>query len=80
MMLYALFANKPLLFKLDVMLTSLPISISIFLKVECSNPSILPEPGKRRLIEEPFVKVISYTLRYLLQLEIFIAFIRTMVK
>ncbi|KAM3702774.1 hypothetical protein ACB094_04G053500 [Castanea mollissima] len=25
--------------------------------VECSNPSILPEPGKRRLIEEPFVKI-----------------------
>ncbi|CAK7328546.1 unnamed protein product [Dovyalis caffra] len=25
--------------------------------VECSNPSLLPEPGKRRSIEEPFVKI-----------------------
>lgn len=25
--------------------------------VECSNPSILPEPGKRKSIEEPFVKI-----------------------
>ncbi|CAN6208622.1 unnamed protein product [Urochloa humidicola] len=25
--------------------------------VECSNPSLLPEPGKRRSIEEPYVKV-----------------------
>ncbi|CAL5368907.1 unnamed protein product [Camellia sinensis] len=25
--------------------------------VECSNPSVLPEPGKRRSIEEPFVKI-----------------------
>ncbi|KAH7679225.1 Protein-synthesizing GTPase protein [Dioscorea alata] len=25
--------------------------------VECSNPSSLPEPGKRRFIEEPFVKI-----------------------
>ncbi|GAV56482.1 GTP_EFTU domain-containing protein/EFG_C domain-containing protein/GTP_EFTU_D2 domain-containing protein/LepA_C domain-containing protein [Cephalotus follicularis] len=25
--------------------------------VECSNPSILPEPGRRRSIEEPFVKI-----------------------
>ncbi|RWW34713.1 hypothetical protein BHE74_00007192 [Ensete ventricosum] len=25
--------------------------------IECSNPSLLPEPGKRRSIEEPFVKV-----------------------
>uniref|UniRef100_A0A0R0K9M3 Elongation factor EFG domain-containing protein n=1 Tax=Glycine max TaxID=3847 RepID=A0A0R0K9M3_SOYBN len=24
--------------------------------VECSNPSLLPEPGKRKSIEEPFVK------------------------
>uniref|UniRef100_A0A2P2MGL6 Translation factor GUF1 homologic n=1 Tax=Rhizophora mucronata TaxID=61149 RepID=A0A2P2MGL6_RHIMU len=24
--------------------------------VECSNPSLLPEPGQRRSIEEPFVK------------------------
>ncbi|XP_021632675.1 translation factor GUF1 homolog, chloroplastic isoform X3 [Manihot esculenta] len=27
------------------------------LKVECSNPSLLPEPGKRLSIEEPFVKI-----------------------
>ncbi|XP_064997463.1 translation factor GUF1 homolog, chloroplastic-like isoform X3 [Musa acuminata AAA Group] len=27
------------------------------LKIECSNPSLLPEPGKRRSIEEPFVKI-----------------------
>nr|XP_017246979.1 PREDICTED: translation factor GUF1 homolog, chloroplastic isoform X2 [Daucus carota subsp. sativus] len=27
------------------------------LKVECSNPSALPEPGKRRSIEEPYVKI-----------------------
>ncbi|KAJ0980980.1 hypothetical protein J5N97_009235 [Dioscorea zingiberensis] len=26
-------------------------------QVECSNPSSLPEPGKRRCIEEPFVKI-----------------------
>lgn len=26
-------------------------------QVECSNPSLLPEPGKRRSIEEPFVKI-----------------------
>ncbi|XP_024449616.1 translation factor GUF1 homolog, chloroplastic isoform X1 [Populus trichocarpa] len=26
--------------------------------VECSNPSLLPEPGKRRSVEEPFVKVL----------------------
>ncbi|XP_017983951.1 PREDICTED: translation factor GUF1 homolog, chloroplastic isoform X1 [Theobroma cacao] len=25
--------------------------------VECSNPSLLPEPGQRRSIEEPFVKI-----------------------
>lgn len=25
--------------------------------VECSNPSLLPEPGNRRSIEEPFVKI-----------------------
>ncbi|KAL0423860.1 UNVERIFIED_CONTAM: Translation factor GUF1, chloroplastic [Sesamum radiatum] len=25
--------------------------------VECSNPSLLPEPGSRRSIEEPFVKI-----------------------
>ncbi|XP_074370055.1 translation factor GUF1 homolog, chloroplastic isoform X3 [Apium graveolens] len=25
--------------------------------VECSNPSVLPEPGKRRSIEEPYVKI-----------------------
>ncbi|GAA0153869.1 translation initiation factor [Lithospermum erythrorhizon] len=25
--------------------------------VECSNPSLLPEPGKRRSIEEPLVKI-----------------------
>ncbi|KAK4373673.1 hypothetical protein RND71_009057 [Anisodus tanguticus] len=25
--------------------------------VECSNPSLLPEPGKRRSIEEPIVKI-----------------------
>ncbi|KAF2943158.1 translation factor GUF1 homolog, chloroplastic [Oryza sativa Japonica Group] len=25
--------------------------------VECSNPSLLPEPGKRRSIEEPYVKI-----------------------
>ncbi|GAB2277668.1 hypothetical protein Dimus_012373 [Dionaea muscipula] len=25
--------------------------------VECSNPSLLPEPGNRKLIEEPFVKI-----------------------
>ncbi|KAL2347148.1 hypothetical protein Fmac_001148 [Flemingia macrophylla] len=25
--------------------------------VECSNPSLLPEPGKRKSIEEPFVKI-----------------------
>ncbi|KAJ8625526.1 hypothetical protein MRB53_034056 [Persea americana] len=25
--------------------------------VECSNPSMLPEPGKRRSIEEPYVKI-----------------------
>ncbi|XP_063948365.1 translation factor GUF1 homolog, chloroplastic isoform X4 [Daucus carota subsp. sativus] len=25
--------------------------------VECSNPSALPEPGKRRSIEEPYVKI-----------------------
>ncbi|XP_064997462.1 translation factor GUF1 homolog, chloroplastic-like isoform X2 [Musa acuminata AAA Group] len=25
--------------------------------IECSNPSLLPEPGKRRSIEEPFVKI-----------------------
>lgn len=25
--------------------------------VECSNPSLLPEPGKRTSIEEPFVKI-----------------------
>ncbi|XP_055800722.1 translation factor GUF1 homolog, chloroplastic [Solanum dulcamara] len=25
--------------------------------VECSNPSLLPEPGKRQSIEEPFVKI-----------------------
>nr|GMD58455.1 translation factor GUF1 homolog, chloroplastic isoform X2 [Ipomoea batatas] len=25
--------------------------------VECSNPSLLPEPGKRKSIEEPYVKV-----------------------
>ncbi|WVZ20289.1 hypothetical protein V8G54_007611 [Vigna mungo] len=25
--------------------------------VECSNPSILPEPGQRKSIEEPFVKI-----------------------
>lgn len=29
------------------------------MKVECSNPSLLPEPGKRKSIEEPVVKVIS---------------------
>lgn len=32
------------------------LGFSIF-KVECSNPSLLPEPGTRRSIEEPFVKV-----------------------
>ncbi|KAG5035444.1 hypothetical protein JHK87_010354 [Glycine soja] len=26
-------------------------------QVECSNPSLLPEPGKRKSIEEPFVKI-----------------------
>lgn len=31
--------------------------VTTFLKVECSNPSLLPEPGQRRSIEEPFVKV-----------------------
>ncbi|KAK9732949.1 hypothetical protein RND81_04G033600 [Saponaria officinalis] len=25
--------------------------------IECSNPSLLPEPGKRKLIEEPYVKI-----------------------
>nr|GMD53614.1 translation factor GUF1 homolog, chloroplastic isoform X1 [Ipomoea batatas] len=25
--------------------------------VECSNPSLLPEPGKRKSIEEPYVKI-----------------------
>ncbi|XP_042398183.1 translation factor GUF1 homolog, chloroplastic-like isoform X4 [Zingiber officinale] len=25
--------------------------------IECSNPSLLPEPGKRKSIEEPFVKI-----------------------
>ncbi|KAK1280611.1 hypothetical protein QJS04_geneDACA020664 [Acorus gramineus] len=25
--------------------------------LECSNPSLLPEPGKRRFIEEPYVKI-----------------------
>ncbi|XP_015879635.3 translation factor GUF1 homolog, chloroplastic [Ziziphus jujuba] len=25
--------------------------------VECSNPSLLPEPGRRKSIEEPFVKI-----------------------
>jgi translation elongation factor EF-4 len=29
----------------------------ICLQVECSNPSELPEPGKRRAIEEPYIKV-----------------------
>ncbi|XP_010905859.1 translation factor GUF1 homolog, chloroplastic isoform X6 [Elaeis guineensis] len=27
------------------------------LKIDCSNPTLLPEPGKRRQIEEPFVKI-----------------------
>ncbi|CAI0421911.1 unnamed protein product [Linum tenue] len=30
---------------------------SNFSKVECSNPSALPEPGLRRSIEEPLVKI-----------------------
>ncbi|XP_078444124.1 small GTP-binding protein [Wolffia australiana] len=25
--------------------------------IECSNPSLLPEPGKRKTIEEPYVKI-----------------------
>ncbi|KVI00504.1 Elongation factor 4 [Cynara cardunculus var. scolymus] len=27
--------------------------------VECSNPSLLPEPGKRRSVEEPIVKMVG---------------------
>ncbi|RZC16914.1 Translation factor GUF1-like, chloroplastic [Glycine soja] len=27
--------------------------------VECSNPSLLPKPGKRKSIEEPFVKMVG---------------------
>lgn len=45
--------------------------ITTFLKVECSNPSLLPEPGQRRSIEEPFVKVTSFIFRYLLLLLLF---------
>lgn len=30
----------------------------IEMQIECSNPSLLPEPGKRKSIEEPYVKVI----------------------
>lgn len=41
-------------------MSSLPCML-IFLKVECSNPSLLPEPGQRRSIEEPIVKVVSWT-------------------
>nr|XP_029117004.1 translation factor GUF1 homolog, chloroplastic isoform X7 [Elaeis guineensis] len=26
-------------------------------EIDCSNPTLLPEPGKRRQIEEPFVKI-----------------------
>ncbi|XP_057860724.2 translation factor GUF1 homolog, chloroplastic isoform X2 [Cryptomeria japonica] len=29
--------------------------------VECSNPSVLPEPGIRKSIEEPFVKIEMFT-------------------
>ncbi|XP_057972461.1 translation factor GUF1 homolog, chloroplastic isoform X2 [Malania oleifera] len=29
--------------------------------VECSNPSLLPEPGRRKSIEEPFAKVEMFT-------------------
>ncbi|GAB2211408.1 hypothetical protein Droror1_Dr00024721 [Drosera rotundifolia] len=29
--------------------------------VECSNPSLLPEPGQRKSIEEPFVKIEMFT-------------------
>ncbi|GAB4855320.1 hypothetical protein Ancab_023939 [Ancistrocladus abbreviatus] len=29
----------------------------VYLPVECSNPSLLPEPGKRKSIEEPYVKI-----------------------
>lgn len=31
--------------------------LSDLMKVECSNPSFLPEPGQRKSIEEPYVKV-----------------------
>lgn len=51
--------------KFCVMLYHLTCKMFILVKVECSNPSLLPEPGKRRSVEEPFVKVLLYALMFI---------------
>ncbi|KMS98183.1 hypothetical protein BVRB_4g095100 [Beta vulgaris subsp. vulgaris] len=34
-----------------------PLLLHTAVEIECSNPSLLPEPGKRKSIEEPYVKI-----------------------